>query len=204
MEFALKNMHDYRAPISVADFDAIPIYPDDPLGQYHEVLIDGNARIIQFWNEFGKFPELNFGQKLLHQIGGFDAQVKNGGISQFFWNCREDIIDVADGIAFLREAKLLALYERAVEDLLGKRERWHALRQTWNSGSDVPQWKAFQDSYKLLDLGWFDDAYLDHWGENARGEWAEQSRGLHYSLLERLADYIRANRDQFIVERSTT
>jgi hypothetical protein len=55
-----------------------------------------------------------------------------------------------------------------------------------------------QQSYELLNLSWFDDAYLDQWGENESGQWALLKRGLHHSLMARLTAYIRDHRHEFI------
>jgi hypothetical protein len=192
---------DYRCLLSAAEFDAIPVDDDDPIDGYYEALIDQNARLDhRFFEDAKHLGELTTGQRLLIQLGTFDSQVKNGGITQFFWNCAESIFDVADGIEYLRVPELQAKYERALESLVGKKDRWLALREEWAKGGENPSWETFQQTYALLELGWFEDAYFDKHGYDKHGEWVRQSRGLHHVLLTRLAEYIRRHRAEFIAE----
>jgi hypothetical protein len=192
---------DYRAEMSAAAFDAIPADTEDPIDGLYESLIDRNKRIDhRFFEERAELQKLTRGQRLLIQLGAFDSQVKNGGITQFFWNCPESIFDVADAIEYLGVTELLANYERALEGLVGKKDRWLALREEWAKGKDNPRWETFQKTYELLDLGWFDKAYFDQRGYNERKEWVRFGRGLHHALLTRLAESVRMHRAEFIVE----
>lgn len=192
---------DYRAEMSAAAFEAIPTDPDDPIDGYYDLLIDWNERIDhRFFEERERLQELTRGQRLLIQLGTFDSQVKNGGITQFFWNCPTYIFDVADWIEHLGVPGLQANYDRALETLVGKKDRWLALREEWAKGGDNPNWETFQQTYELLDLGWFDDAYFDKHGYNEKQEWVRQSRGLHHVLLTKLAEYVRTHPSEFIVE----
>jgi hypothetical protein len=192
---------DYRAEMSAAAFEAIPADADDPIDGYYDALIDRNKRIDhRFFGESEQLQKLTRGQQLLIRLGTFDSQVKNGGITQFFWNCPEWIFEVADDIEFLGATELLGNYERALEALVGKKDRWLALREEWAKGQDNPRWETFQESYGLLDLGWFDKAYFDQRGYNENGEWVRLRPGLHHSLLTRLAEYIRTHPAEFIVE----
>jgi hypothetical protein len=192
---------DRRQTMSVAEFDAIPEYENDPIDGYYEVLIDGNERIShEFYERIERLQELTAGQRMLIQLGTFDSQVKNGGITQFFWNHTESIFDVADWIEQLGVGELHANYERALEVLVGAKDRWLALREEWGRGGTAPDWETFRHSYELLDLGWFDKAYFDGRAYNERKELVLQSRGLHYALLSRIAEYIRHHRAEFITE----
>jgi hypothetical protein len=191
---------DHRAEMSSSAFEAIPIDPDDPIDGYYDQLIDQNKRIDhRFFEDHERLQELTRGQRLLIQLGTFDGQVKNGGITQFFWNCPESIFDVAEGIEFLGDAELLANYERALESLVGKKDRWLALREEWGRGKDNPRWETFQETYELLDLGWFDKAYFDQRGYNENKEWVRLKWGLHHWLMMRLAEYVRTHPGEFIV-----
>jgi Domain of unknown function (DUF4375) len=192
---------DYRAEISAAAFDAIPADAEDPIDRLYEALIDRNKRINhRFFDDTTKLQKLTRGQRLLLLLGTFDSQVKNGGITQFFWNCPEAIFDVADAIESLGVADLQANYERALQGLLGSKDRWLALKGEWAKAKDNPSWEAFKQTYKLLDLGWFDKAYFDQRGYNDSKEWVLLRRGLHHVLLTRLAKYVRTHRAEFIVE----
>jgi hypothetical protein len=187
--------------MSAADFAAIPADEDYPIDGYYDALIDRNERLgHRFAEDAELLKELTTGQRMLTQLGIFDSQVKNGGITQFFWNCPESIFDVGDWIERLGVPALQANYDRALEALVGRKDRWLALRAEWAKGRDNPSWETFQQTYQLLDLGWFDGAYFDKHGYNERREWVRQSRGLHHVLLTRLAEYVRTHRGEFIVE----
>jgi hypothetical protein len=192
---------DFRAEMSPAAFEAIPTDADEPIDGYYDALIDRNKRVDhRFFEDSEQLQKLTRGQQLLIRLGTFDSQVKNGGITQFFWNCPDSIFEVADDIEFLGVTELLGNYERALEALVGKKDRWLALREEWAKGQDNPRWETFQESYGLLDLGWFDKAYFDQRGYNESGEWVRLRRGLHHALLTQLAEYIRTHRAEFIVE----
>jgi hypothetical protein len=153
---------DYRCVMSAADFDAIPVDEDYPIDGYYDPLIDRNERIDhRFFEDAEHLQELTIGQRFLIQLGTFDSQVKNGGITQFFWNCPKSIFDVAGWLEYLGVPELHIKYERALESLVGKKDRWLALREEWARGGDNPNWETFQQTYKLLDLAWFEKEYFD-------------------------------------------
>jgi hypothetical protein len=191
---------DYRCVMSPADFDAIPADEDSPIVGYYETLIIGNKRLGPWiFEDVEQLEKLTAGQRMLIQLGTFDSEVNNGGITQFFWNCPEYIFDVGDWIEQMGVRELQANYDRALETLVGKKDRWLALREEWAKGLDNPSWETFQKSYGLLDLGWFDDAYFDKYSYNEKQEWVRQARGLHHVLLTRLAEYVQTHRGEFIV-----
>jgi Domain of unknown function (DUF4375) len=192
---------DHRRVMSTAEFDAIPVDDGSLIYGYYEALIDWNDQIgPEVCGQSERFQELTAGQRMLIQLAAFDGQVKNGGITQFFWNRAESIFDVGDWIEFLSVAELQANYDRALEALVGKKDRWLELRAAWTNGRDGPTWESFQKSYELLDLGWFDTAYFDKRGYNERQEWVVHSKGLHHELLTRLVEFIRSRRSEFIIE----
>ena len=93
---------DRRRIMSATEFDAIPTNNDDPIDCLYEALIDRNKRIEnEDYEQPERFKELTTGQRMLIQLGTFDSQVKNGGITQFFWNRAESIFDVAEWIETL-------------------------------------------------------------------------------------------------------
>jgi hypothetical protein len=192
---------NHRRVMSATEFDAIPADDEYPIDGLYEALIDRNDRIThEVYEHPERFKELTAGQRMLIQLGTFDSQVKNGGITQFFWNCAESIFDVADWIQALGVPELQANYDRALEALVGKKDQWLVLRAEWSKGRDNPKWETFQQTYELLELGWFEDAYFDKRGYNERQEWVRQSTGLHHALQTRLVEYIRDHRAEFITE----
>ncbi|MGV3606043.1 MAG: DMP19 family protein [Planctomycetaceae bacterium] len=184
-----------------AEFDAIPDCEKYPIDGLYEALIDRNKRIgHEVYEQPERFKELMAGQRMLIQLGVFDSQVKNGGITQYFWNYAESIFDVADWIEALNLPELQANYDRALETLVGKKDQWIALRAEWNKRRDNPKWEAFQQTYELLDLAWFENAYFDKHGYNEQQKWVRQSFGLHHAMQVRLVEYVRAHRTEFIIE----
>src|SRR5262245_24239980 len=135
---------DRRRVMSVTDFDAIPSDDEYPIDGLYEALIDRNEQIgHEVYEQPERFKELTAGQRMLIQLGTFDGQVKNGGITQFFWNFPESIFDVADWIEALGLPALQANYDRALEALVGKKDQWLALRTEWCKGRDDPKWESF-------------------------------------------------------------
>ncbi len=198
---------DFRAEMPPAAFAAIPFDEKHPIDNYYAALVDGNQK---FWGIREEFPrgyediklirQLTPGQQLLILLGILDGQVCNGGITQFFWNYPEYLFDVRDAIERLGDTAILNNYERALESLAGNKERWFALREECHRAEGGPSWESFRQSYDLLDLGWFDDAYFDERGYNDKKEWVMLKRGLQHSLLHRLAEYVRTHRSEFIEE----
>jgi hypothetical protein len=108
--------------------------------------------------------------------------VKNGGITQFFWNCTDLIFPASDALAALKYSELSVAYEKALERLIGKKDKWIELRN--QSGNDPESlWEPFQATYDLLDLTWFDDAYFEQYGP---------------TLIDLLVRYVRENKAEFI------
>jgi hypothetical protein len=95
---------------------------------------------------------------------------------------------------------LLRNYDRVLEALVGKEERWLELRKEWCEAGANADWKTFQQTYEPLDLGWFDDAYFDKGEHNDKNEWIVQQRGLHHFLMLRLLEYVKSHRAEFIEE----
>jgi hypothetical protein len=182
---------DHRRVMSAAQFDIIPADGNYPSYGYYEDLIGNNERISDEVFEPERFKELTTGQRMLIRLFAFDGQVRNGGITQFFWNRTESIFEVADWLERLGVTELQANYERALEALGGKKYQWRELRAEF-------AWENFRQTYALLDLGWFDDAYYDTRGFNERNEWVVQARGLGHAMLTRLAEYVRTHPAEFI------
>jgi hypothetical protein len=201
------SLTDFRAKLSASQFAQIPSDEKSPIDHYYGTLVDQNnkfkgirARFTRGHEDINLIRQLTKGQQLLILLGVFDGQVSNGGIAQFFWNYPEYLFDVRDAIEHLGDAQILSGYERVVEALIGSKEQWVRLRQQWKRANGVPDWEAFSESCDLLDADWFDDAYFDKHGYNDKKEWGLLERGLRRPFLERLANYIRSHRSEFIEE----
>ena len=156
---------------------------------YCEKLLYKNDKLQEIFQRFvGRLDEpecwgcMTQGQRILYSLGALDGQVKNGGITQFFWNCPDLIFPASEALPVLGCSELAAAYEKALECLIGKRYRWLELRN--QSRSDPANFCGpFQATYDLLDLTWFDDAYFEQYGP---------------TLLARLVEYVRVNKAEFI------
>jgi hypothetical protein len=198
-------MTDLRVCMSAVDFDGIPVDSEDPIDGYHECLLSK-----EFWNEYDRFgtrgqtseflPQLTTGQRMLLVLGTLDGQVKNGGLTQFFWNYPEYIFEARDAIEILDESELLKNYEAALELLVGNKDHWFELREKSFADWTAPDWEPFRQSYELLNLSWFDNAYFDQRGENDSGQWVKLSDGLGIRLMRKLADYVRSHKSEFVVD----
>jgi len=130
----------------------------------------------------GCWNHLTQGQRILYSLAALDGQVKNGGITQFFWNCPDLIFLASDSLAALNYSDLSVAYEKALESLIGKKDKWLNLRN--QSRNDPAKfWERFQATYDLLDLNSFDDAYFEQYGP---------------TLIDLLVKYIRENKAEFI------
>jgi hypothetical protein len=151
----------------------------------HEILFDKQRRI-----------EAPKGLRILYSLCIFDGQVKNGGLEQFFWNYPGLIFDVSDALAELGVNDLQEAYDRAVECLCGKKERWHALREQAHLDSNNPDWEPFRQSYDLLDVGSFNDEYYDQHDSSDHTKVIE--RGFSSIMLRRLRDYVVDHKEEFV------
>lgn len=195
------------SPLSARELDAIPekIVPrivrlKDPalvspvaiewiMSGYCEQLLAKNERLQDLLGRFvNRFDDpgchlcLTQGQRILHSLGALDGQVKNGGITQFLWDYPDLIFSARDSLKALGETELLELYDRVLEKLVGEKGHWIELR---NQSAQDPCnfWKPFQESYSLLDLSWFDNAYFEKYGA---------------SLMMRIVEYVKSHKEEFI------
>lgn len=158
---------------------------------YCEKLLYKNEKLAELLQQFvGRMdnPEcwnrLTQGQRILYSLAALDGQVKNGGITQFFWNCPDLIFPASDAIASLNYSELSVAYEKALDTLVGNKDTWLDLRKQ-SSGDPANFWEPFQATYDLLDLTWFDDAYFEQYGP---------------ALIDLLVKYVRENRAEFIAQ----
>jgi hypothetical protein len=156
---------------------------------YCEKLLHKNEKLQELLSGFaGKFddPEcrscLTQGQRILYSLGALDGQVRNGGMTQFFWNCPDLIFEASEALASIGETELTMAYDKALEGLIRNRDDWLELRR--QSSTDPSNfWEPFQASYDLLNLSWFDDAYFDRYGP---------------SLVARLVSYVKSHKGEFV------
>lgn len=155
---------DLRAPISLSDLEAVVADDADlTLNHFHTLLLE-NPSFMQAARTFGdSFTDPAFvfslaaGQRMLLLLELLDMEVKNGGITQFFFNRLPVVFEVREAFLLIGESEVLAQYDKALESLAGNQERWGELRNAFHQ--QTPNWAAFQETYGLLDLGWFDDFY---------------------------------------------
>jgi hypothetical protein len=156
---------------------------------YCEKLLYKNEKLVELLQRFagGKdnlecWNRLTQGQRILYSLAALDGQVKNGGITQFFWNCPDLIFPASDALAALNYSELSVAYEKALESLIGKKDAWLDLRKQ-SSADSANFWEPFRATYDLLDLNWFDDAYFDQYGP---------------TLIDVLVKYVREKKTEFI------
>lgn len=161
---------------------------------YCEKLLYKNEKLRELLHQFvgrldapGCWNHLTQGQRILYSLAALDGQVKNGGITQFFWNCPDLILPASDALAALNYSELSVAYEKALESLIGKKDKWVELRNQSKSvlakSDPADFWGPFQATYDLLDLNWFDDAYFEQYGP---------------TLIDLLVKYVRENKAEFI------
>jgi hypothetical protein len=143
--------------------------------------------------------KLSNGLKLLIFASIFEAEVSNGGITQFFWNYPEMIVDIYELFEILGEVELRDNYETACENLTGNEDNWRNLREMAHRDEKDSKWAPFAESYDLLDLGWFDDLYSAKYERESNGEYILKRPGLRTNMLEAIADYVESHPDEFIV-----
>lgn len=158
---------------------------------YCNKLLDKNVKLQALLQQFAGHLDksecwccLTQGQRILISLSALDGQVKNGGITQFFWNCPDLIFPVSDALVGLGYMELSVAYEKALESLMGNKDQWLNIRK---QSSDNPtfSWEQFQETYELLDLNWFDDAYFKQYG---------------LMLNDLLLKYVREHKTEFIEE----
>ena len=156
---------------------------------YCEKLLYKNDRLMAMLKPFvGRLddPEcwnkLTPGQRILYSLASLDGEVKNGGITQFFWNCTDLIFPANHALLALNYPELSAAFEKALEGLIGKKDKWVELRNQ-SGGDPANLWEPFRATYELLDLGGFDDAYYEQFGTK---------------LIDLLVKYVQAKKTEFI------
>lgn len=156
---------------------------------YSEKLIRKNEKLQHFLEQYAGrrddpdcWNQLTPGQRILYALTALDGQVRNGGVTQFFWNCSDLIFPAGDALAALGYVELSAAYEQALERLLGQKDRWMDLRDQSRANPD-DFWGSFQKTYDLLELDWFDNAYFKQFGP---------------ALVTMLVKYVSEHKAEFI------
>ena len=188
---------DYRLDTSSEEFKKVDLFHLYPIESLMEKLIEDNPKIE--YEEFlmptytDRLKELTSGQQMLIQLHNFDGQVKNGGITQFFWNCQSSIFDIGVHLKALEFDIFYTNYIKAVEMLFEKNGSWDHLHSEWSKAPNKVEY--FQQASSDVDLKWFDDQYYDFHGEELKGN---EKQGLGSKLLIKLHDYIYSNLNLFL------
>lgn len=160
---------------------------------YCEKLIDKNEPLVDLLHEdHGQLDddafmnEVTKGQRLLLHLSALDGQTRNGGITQFIWNCPKMVLTALDALAPLEYPELLASYQNVVDRLGLDVDEWTRLRNSGQSSSD-DMWDYFDAATQLVDGDAFDDPYFDHVGATARSK---------------AIQYVDENTHEFIADKS--
>jgi hypothetical protein len=89
-----------------------------------------------------------------------DSQILNGGVTQFVWNAPVEFDDARKAMKRLGQSELAELYKKAEDRVEEKMKDYEPL---WVKGHQVGGEvgkECFFKTYALLDLKWFDKAYL--------------------------------------------
>ena len=211
-------MNDLRVPLSAADFERITekgmprsvLQADPDLTSlrardwkwiaHYEKLIRKNLPLQEVltayrdrFDEAELWRQLTPGQRYVLLLSSLDGQVKNGGVAQFFWNCSALIAPVQQALPEFDLPELAARFDRAVATLLERFPDWKGLRNSSDS-VDEDAWAAFEESYELLDLEWFDQSYFSLHIDKPDGPPSPEVTTI------RLLEYITTHRDEFIRE----
>jgi hypothetical protein len=167
----------------------LPRKTDDAFVYLYQKLIEENEQIMALAEKHGCGPfdepvrkKLRPAQRILALLFRLDSQILNGGITQFCWNAPFELNDVAKAIKTLGQSELAKIYKKMDARLEEKLDEWAELRNKW-ADSPNPDWKYFQQSYALLNLAWFDKAYM-----------AKHRTGMIKALLE----YITKRKSDFV------
>ncbi len=160
---------------------------------YCEKLIDKNEPLANLlhkhrgsFDDDAFFNETTKGQRLLLHLAALDGQTRNGGITQFIWNCPEMVLTALDALTPLDYPELLTSYQHVVDRLGLDIDTWTQLRNSDQSRTD-DMWDNFDAAAQLITGDDFDDPYFDHIGA------ATRSKALQY---------VNANTHEFIADNS--
>ena len=160
----MKKPLDLRIEDAPAIWTKVPRKADATFEYLYQKLIEENEGIMALADKKGCGPydepvrkKARPGQQMLLLLFRLDSEILNGGVTQFIWNAPFEIDDVGKAIKKLKLLELSADYKKVDDRLSEKMDEWVPLKQKWNEESD---WKYFQETYPLLDLEWFDNAYM--------------------------------------------
>jgi hypothetical protein len=158
---------NYRINDNPEIWSKLPRKADDALDYLFQKLIEENEKIAALADkkDCGPFDEpvrkkVSRGQEILLLLYRLDSQILNGGVTQFCWNSPLEINDVAKAIGKLRQAELAQLYKKMDARLEENSDDWEDLWVKGHEAGAKKGWEFFQKTYSLLNLGWFDKAYM--------------------------------------------
>ena len=143
---------------------------------YCERLIEKNAPLTDLLNRHRQQLDANAfvnkttkGQRLLLHLAALDGQTRNGGITQFIWNCPEMVLTTLDALGPLNYTELLTSYQHVIDRLGLNCDEWARLRNADQNDSEE-MWDNLDAAAKLINGDEFDDPYFEHVGAAARSK----------------------------------
>lgn len=166
----------------------LPRKPDAAFEYLYQVLVEGNEKLMAMSEKIGCGPydepvrlKTRPGQKVLLLIFRLDSQILNGGMTQFIWNAPLELDGAEKAIKKLKLPELAAHFDKVNDRITEKMDEWIALKQKWNK---KPDWEHFQKTYPLLELEWFDKAYMSKYR-------TKLVKSLIAYVLDHKADFVR-------------
>jgi len=157
---------DLRIKDDPAIWSKVPRKADDVIEYLYRKLIEENSAISALADKKGSAPfdedmrkKLRPAQEVLALIYRFDSEIMCGAVAQFIWNSPFELDGVDKAIRTLKQSDLSKLFNKLGPCLDAREVEWTDL---WNKGHSVPGSgiECFCAFRKLLNLSWFDKAYL--------------------------------------------
>ncbi len=184
----MKKRLDLRIIDDPTIWTSVPCKADTAFDYLYQKLIEENEKLMALAGkkECGPCDEpvrkqARPAQQMLLLLFRLDSEILNGGVTQFLWNAPFEIDDVGKAIKKLKLPDLSTHYKKVDDRLIEKMAEWVPLRQKWN---EKPDWKYFQKTYPLLDLEWFDKAYLSK-------HRSKMIKALVAYIVEHKSDFVR-------------
>ncbi len=160
------------------------------LSELCDFFIDSNPSIRDADADWKRLTE---GQKLLVKLTVFDAEVRNGGVEQFFWNHPDQVFEIHDVLAQVGASSVADDYSKVLDQLCESGESWLDLRARVKSNTNEDL-ELFLDSRELIDTDEFNSSYYGEWDG-----WGKQlAPGYGDHLARSAVEYLTANLSQFV------
>lgn len=167
----------------------LPAKPDAALEYLFEKLIEESETIGALVEKKGCSPfdedvrkKVSSGQEMLLLMFRLDTQILNGGVTQFIWNSPLEMEDAGKTIKKLKQTELAKAYKKVEARVMEKLDEFANLRNKWAESLE-PDWAVFQESYKILQVDWFDELYM---------------KKHRTDLVQAMIDYVLKHKDEFV------